>query len=167
MAGDSDTVSMVKLSVPGTLLYRDVVLRTVESMCRLVRSGVNLEQEPDHDGPEMNFDDQIVSAVGEAFNNIALHGYSTSHRGDVDIELEFQRQALTIRLYDRGKGFDLANQSSPDLDSLPESRMGLYIIRALMDEVTYERGIPPSQNVLTLTKRFLPLVAMDARAGRE
>jgi anti-sigma regulatory factor (Ser/Thr protein kinase) len=33
--------------------------------------------------------------------------------------------------------------------------MGLFIIRACMDTVTYERGNPPSlPNVLTLTKCF-------------
>lgn len=46
------------------------------------------------------------SAVGEAFDNIALHGHSGSGRGNADLELEFHRDLLTIRLLDTGKGFD-------------------------------------------------------------
>jgi len=123
-------------------------------MCRLVRSGVQKEQETSHLRTEANFDDKIVSAVGEAFNNIALHGYSGSHRGDVDIELEINRDVLIIRLFDTGKGFDPLGEPGPDLDDLPESHMGLFIVKEFMDEVTYFRGVSPSPNVLTLTKRY-------------
>ena len=101
-----------------------------------------------------NFDDKIVSAVGEAFNNIALHAYSESHRGNVDVELEFERDSLTIRLFDTGVGFDPIIDPRPDLDALPESKMGLYIMRECMDEVSYRRGSPSVPNVLTLTKRY-------------
>lgn len=93
--------------------------------------------------------------MGEAFNNIAMHGYSGSHRGNVDIEFHFDGEVLEIRLFDTGKGFDLPLESKPDLDSLPESQLGLYIMREFMDEVDYERGVPPSPNVLTLMKRLL------------
>src|SRR5690348_10343593 len=99
MSDDSGKSRMVKLSVPGRLPYREVVLGAVASMCRLVRSGVPKEQEPSHLRPEANFDDKVVSAVGEAFNNIAMHGYPGSHRGNVDIELEYDGEALEVRLF--------------------------------------------------------------------
>lgn len=154
MSGENDNVNMIRLSVPGTLTYRDLVLRAVASMCRLVRSGVEKEQETDHPEPVANFDDKIVSAVGEAFNNIALHGYSVSRPGHVELEVEFDHDALTIRMLDTGKAFDPMSEPAPDLESLPESHMGLYIVRAFMDEVTYSRGVFPAPNVLTLTKRY-------------
>ena len=122
-------------------------------MCRLLRSEV--EQEASHPRDVANFDDKIVSAVGEAFNNIALHAYSGAEAGNVDVELEVDRDSLTIRLLDTGKGFDPLNEPKPDLDSLPESRMGLYIVRECMDEVTYRRGTSSAPNVLTLSKRYL------------
>lgn len=124
-------------------------------MCRLVRSGVTKEQEASHPAHDASFDDKIVSAVGEAFNNIALHGYSKSSPGRVDIELEVEGDALTIRLFDTGRGFDPLSEPKPDLASLPESHMGLYIVREFMDEVSYRRGVAPLPNVLTLTKRYL------------
>jgi len=137
-------------------------------MCRLVRSGVLLEQEASQSRLSENFDDKIVSAVGEAFNNIVLHGYSGSQCGEVDIEIEVQKDAVTIRLFDTGKEFDPLSKPEPDLDGLPESQLGVFIMRKFMDDVTYRKGVPPSPNVLTLTKRLSPgAVEADVRGPNE
>ena len=56
---------------------------------------------------------------------------------------------------DMGLGYDPTAKTAPDLGSLPESNMGLFIMRSCMDEVSYERGNPPTApNVLTLSKRY-------------
>lgn len=150
-----DDIDIVRLSVPGTLLYRDVVLRVVSSFCRLARAdAAHSKQEASRSSPD-EFDDKVVSAIGEAFNNVAIHGYRGRRPGTVLLELELIRDGIRIRLTDTGAGFDPAGAPAPHLASLPESHMGLYIIRACMDTVTYEQGTPPSlPNVLTLTKCF-------------
>ena len=102
-----------------------------------------------------DFDEKVLSAVGEAFNNVALHGYGESSHGEAKLEFEIQHDKITIRLFDTGKGFDPSAEGEPDLESLPESHMGLVIIRDCMDEVSYSRGKPPNPNVLTLSKRYL------------
>jgi serine/threonine-protein kinase RsbW len=141
-------MDMIRLSVPGKLLYRDIVLRVVASACRLVKP----KQDSSRDCAE--FSDKLVSAVGEAFNNVALHAYGDRSIGYVEIELEVDEDSLTVRLLDTGAGFDPTQVHPPDLHTLPESHMGLYIIRSCVDDVTYRRGNPPfSPNVLTLTKR--------------
>jgi len=141
-------MDMIRLSVPGTLIYRDIVLRVVASACRMVQA----KQEPSREC--VDFTDKLVSAVGEAFNNVALHAYRDRAGGSVEIEIEIEHDALTVRLLDCGNGFDPTEQHPPDLHSLPESHMGLYIIRSCVDDVSYRRGDPPgSPNVLTLTKR--------------
>ena len=146
---------MIKLSVPGTLLFRDVVLRVTASACRLVRAMAGVKQEPspgDH-----AFDDKVVSAVGEAFNNVAIHAYRGSAAGTVDLDFELYAQGITIRLHDTGLAFEPTAEHAPDLSVLPESRMGLYIVRSCMDEVSYVAGSPPTTpNVLTLSKRYDP-----------
>jgi len=53
-----------------TLAYRYVVLRAVAAVCKLAINEVCGRSVPG-DG----FTNQVVSAVGEAFNNIALHCY--------------------------------------------------------------------------------------------
>lgn len=102
-------------------------------------------------GPsEEEFESQTVSAFGEAFNNIAIHGYPAGPPGDVDIEIESDEDGISIRVMDTGCSFDLASVESPQFDELPESGMGLFIIKSFMDEVDY---CPGSPNVLRLAKR--------------
>ena len=150
-----DEIDIVRLSVPGSLIYRDVVLRVVASFCRLARvDGINTKQEASR-GPNDDFDDKIVSAVGEAFNNVAIHGYRGRPPEIVVVELELIRDGVRIRLFDTGVGFHPSLEAEPRLASLPESHMGVFIIRSCMDTVNYERGSPPATpNVLTLTKLY-------------
>jgi serine/threonine-protein kinase RsbW len=135
---------VIRLRVPGALKYRDLAVRAVAAACKLVGdddSGGRAHRE---------FDDQVVSAFGEAFNNAAQHGYRGREVGDVEIEIELAAQAITIRLYDFGNSYDWKSVPAPDLEQLPESGMGLFIIRSFMDEVDYRAGAP---NVLSMTKR--------------
>jgi serine/threonine-protein kinase RsbW len=97
-----------------------------------------------------DFEDQTISAFGEAFNNIAIHGYRTGPPGDVDIEIESNEDGIVIRMMDTGRSFDPATADIPPMDDLPESGMGLFIIKSFMDEVDYCPGTP---NVLRLVKR--------------
>lgn len=141
---------MISLTVPGTLLYRPLVLRVVESSCKLVRvrSCGALACSRAH------FDDEVVSAFSEAFNNVAIHGYA-GRAGDVYIEIQPDDGGITIRMLDTGKSFDPDQVEAPRLEELPESGMGLFIIHSFMDRVAYSRGDPPrTPNVLVLYKRL-------------
>lgn len=102
---------------------------------------------------EADFEAQTLSAFGEAFNNIAIHGYRSGPPGDVDIEIEADDGGITIRLLDSGASFDPTAVAVPDMTALPESGMGLFIINSFMDEVDYRPGSP---NVLRLVKRRDP-----------
>ena len=145
-------MDIVRLSVPGTLHYRDVVLRVVTSCCRLVRSLALGKQEPSREPNE--FDDKVVSAVGEAFNNVAIHAYRDVSPGSVELEIELDAQGITLHLADTGRTFEPALEAKRERDSLPESHMGLFIMRSCMDKVTYRPASAGAPNLLTLTKRF-------------
>jgi anti-sigma regulatory factor (Ser/Thr protein kinase) len=58
---------------------------------------------------------------------------------------------MRLTIEDYGASFDPLTAQVPDLDALPESGLGIYIMRSLMDEVTYQPGRP---NVLNLSKRI-------------
>jgi serine/threonine-protein kinase RsbW len=148
-------MDMIRLSVPGTLRYRDVVLRVVASVCRLVRSDPAVQQEAGHRAQALNFEEALVSAVSEAFNNVALHAYAGRLEGRAELEAEVAHDTITIRLSDFGQPFDPSQQTLPDLDGLHESKMGLYLIRSCVDAFSYVRGNPPrSPNVMTLKKSY-------------
>ena len=64
---------------------------------------------------------------------------------------------LTIRLRDFGAPFDFSAVPEPDLERLPESGLGVHIVKSWMDEVSYERGDGGERraaNVLSMTKRL-------------
>ncbi len=131
---------MILLRVPGTLEYRNLVLRAVSEACRIA-------QHDDLEGASLEA--QTVSAVGEAFNNIAIHGYADGPPGEVFMEISWTHDEIVMQISDTGLSFDPEQVELPDLDALPEGGMGLFIIRSFMDEVDYQSGPP---NVLRLVK---------------
>ncbi len=105
---------------------------------------------------------QVVSAVGEAFNNIVLHGYADRQArekqareqqqiGSVDLRIQTRRGHIRIELRDWGSGFDPRRVPPPAFDTLPESGLGLFIMQSFM-EMAYRPGRP---NLLTLSKRYV------------
>jgi serine/threonine-protein kinase RsbW len=99
---------------------------------------------------DRTFRHEIVTAFGEAFNNIVIHGYKDRADGMLDVEADLSADAMTLRLIDSGREVDFGGLNPPDLDSMPEHGMGVFMIHALVDEVVYRGGKP---NVLSLTKR--------------
>jgi Histidine kinase-like ATPase domain len=98
-----------------------------------------------------DFESQVISAFGEAFNNVALHAYPDPPVGEVEIAVDWNAEALTIGVTDTGESFDPETVSPPELDALPEGGMGLFIMRSFMDEIAYRPGPP---NVLHMSKRL-------------
>jgi serine/threonine-protein kinase RsbW len=135
----------VHLKVVGQLAQRDVALRTVSQACRVVlrtRRATNRRL----------LIHSVISAVGEAFNNIAVHGYRDTAPGLVEIDVVVDRRGrLAVEMRDYGRSFDPRKVTPPDLDALPESGMGIFIMNEVMDEVDYRPGRP---NVLKLVKRL-------------
>lgn len=131
--------AVVSLTVPIGLEYRHAAIRLVASACRLVpRSGEA-------------FRDEVVSAFGEALNNVVLHGNGPSG-GELEVEIELEDDRMTLRLMDYGKSFDPTKVRPPDLENLPDSGLGTFIMRSFMDRVSYRAGSP---NILTMTKKVM------------
>jgi serine/threonine-protein kinase RsbW len=136
---------VVELRVPGDLRWRNPVLRFVTEACRLISRGPSA----DDDTEATTFEAEAVSAFGEAFNNVAIHGYGATSSGLVTIRIEWLRDRLIISMMDEGQTFDPSSVLPPNLDDLPESGMGIYIMKSFMDQVVYQPGPP---NRLHLTK---------------
>ena len=139
-----EAAALIRLQLLGILEHRDVALRAVSTACKLVT--------PRPQGQAWNeFQMQVVSAVGEAFNNIVLHGYSGRREGSIDLRIQTRRGHIRIELRDWGSGFDPTEVPAPAFDTLPESGLGLYIMQSFM-EMAYRIGRP---NLLTLSKRYV------------
>jgi len=132
--------ALIKIQMLGRLQHRDLVLRSVAAACKLVNAR--------SDNAWNDFRTQVVTAVGEAFNNVVLHSYEGQDEGIVEIEIQTRPDHICIELRDWGASFDPDAVPLPDFDSLPESGLGIFIIKTLMD-IQYTPGRP---NVLTLSK---------------
>ncbi len=134
------------MEVPGEIAYRHVVLRTVAAACK-----VAIRHVCGRHASASGFTHQVVSAVGEAFNNIVAHCYRDRATDIVRIAMTVETDRLVVTLEDRGPSFDPLTARLPDLGSLPESGLGVFIMRSMMDEVGYRPGKP---NRLILSKRI-------------
>ncbi len=131
---------MIRLTIPSRLECRDLAVRTVASACKLVRGGGD------------DFHNEVISAFSEALNNVIIHG-NDHQEGDLVIEIEPASDRITIRLKDFGSAFDPASVPAPDLDSLPESGLGIFIMRSFMDDITYTGGVPNTLSMTRFSKR--------------
>lgn len=125
------------------LEHRDVVLRAAAVACKQVTKHPETAAFGD-------FRIQVISAIGEAFNNVVLHAYAGRRDGRVKLRIRSRPNEIHIELRDWGHSFDPQAVPQPDLDKLPESGLGLYIIHSFM-EVSYSRGRP---NILILNKKL-------------
>lgn len=95
---------------------------------------------------------QINLVITEATVNAIKHSQHDDPRNTVRITIHLNRNELNIKVYDHGQGFDLAAVPMPDLEHPKESGLGIYLMRSLMDSVTYTRQ--SDCNILELVKHI-------------
>jgi hypothetical protein len=155
----------IRLTVPGTLRYRDLAVRMVAEAARLVSCSSHRDPANplDHDVRDP-FDAAIVSAFAEIYNNVAIHAYKRKGGGAIEIAITPTDHELVIEIKDTGHPFDMSGvaplPTELDVDSLPEGGMGIHIAKTMLDEVTYEPGPP---NLWRLCKRLPGGASADSR----
>lgn len=97
-------------------------------------------------------------AVDEACTNVIEHAYAGAG-GTIAVSCAAEGDGLRITIRDRGRAFDPARLTAPDVTAPSEERtvggLGWHLIRRSVDEVDYERD-PSGENRLTLVKRSRP-----------
>jgi len=95
---------------------------------------------------------EIEMAVGEALTNICTYAYP---RGKGEVEVRCTHDAgpgLCIDIIDRGVPFDPLSVPPPGLSEDPAERatggLGIFLLRAMVDEMTYRRE--QNRNILHL-----------------
>ena len=93
-------------------------------------------------------------SVEEAVTNIILHGYQEKP-GEISIKFSISDKALKIRIEDLAPAFDPLNVPDPDLSADVISRkigsLGVFLMKKVMDELSYEYN--EGKNILTLVKK--------------
>lgn len=110
----------------------------------------------------MGFDEKklfhIKLAAEEILVNIINYAYKGGS-GDIEITLgDRGGEALVVEIADHGITFDPLSLPEPDITAPMEKRriggLGIFLVRKLMDEVTYRRE--EERNILTFVKRKKP-----------
>jgi anti-sigma regulatory factor (Ser/Thr protein kinase) len=93
----------------------------------------------------------LMMAVDEACTNIIKYGGSD----EIDVKCDVEDDLVVVQITDDGVAFNPLEAPKPDLNAPLEERevggLGIYIIRALMNDVKYERE--GGKNVLTMSIR--------------
>lgn len=102
---------------------------------------------------------EVELAVDEACSNIIEHSYGGEGLGEIDCECLSLPEGLKIVIHDNGCFFDPDKVPPPNF-KLPVSKrneggLGLYFMRKLMDEVTFD-PCHGSGTLLTMIKRKNP-----------
>lgn len=133
----------VELTIPSRLQYLPLVGICVAGFCRWT--------------PELSGDEKAVYevqlAVQEAATNVIKHAYEGRTDGQVKFVLRSLDAELEVEITDRGKGFDFDSVPAPPLSELPEGGYGIFLIKRLVDAVSYHSD-PAAGNRWCLRKRF-------------
>jgi serine/threonine-protein kinase RsbW len=115
-----------------------------------------MEQESERFATDHGFNEDdaanIAMAAREAAVNAVMHGNSYSSTKQVRVQLSCDQAALTIRIQDEGAGFNASLLPDPLLPEniLRSSGRGIFLMRALMDEVNFRQLNPGTE--LTMIK---------------
>jgi serine/threonine-protein kinase RsbW len=112
----------------------------------------------------------VQLAVDEACSNIIEHAYEGIPDGRIEITCEAKKSSLTIKICDWGKSFDPSIVEAPELsDDLSERQiggLGIFLMRKMMDKVTYHSE-PGKGNRLVMVKKRMGAKSRLARIGRK
>lgn len=95
---------------------------------------------------KMNFSeadkDSLAISITEIVNNAISHGNKNDKQKKVYINYDLSPKGMTITVQDEGKGFNLDEVDNPlePENLLKESGRGIYIVRALVDKVEFEKN---------------------------
>ena len=91
---------------------------------------------------EEHLRNSVEMCLMEALNNVIKHAYNGEQNHKIDVNVCIDSQLMEVQIIDEGvpreslviKELDF---DPNDIDNLPESGMGLFIIKQLMDELDY------------------------------
>jgi len=144
MCGASETILNLDIQVPNQTRYLGMVGSIAELIAKEINAG---------NGDRETLAYHLNLVVTEALTNAIQYGCHTEENKLVRILMSYENKDLCVRVYDYGRGFDLAAVCVPKVEELAEHGRGLFFIRTLMDTVEYHKT--ESGNVLEMKKRLV------------
>lgn len=127
------------LTIPNDLRMLNVARAFVEAVCQ----SHELQRNVTH---------AVVLATSEAVSNIVRHAHQNRTDAQIEIHCCVTDTCVEIALFDEGEPFDLCSVPELDPAELRIGGRGVFLMRALMDELLCERH-GERGNVLRMSKR--------------
>ena len=106
-------------------------------------------------GCDTRTSDAIVMATDEAVNNVMRHAHREHPEATIQIQCFLHDDSIEVRLLDEGAPFDLAAVPHLDPSELRIGGRGVFLMRALMDELSCQRR-GEQGNTLRMVKHCQP-----------
>jgi len=132
---------MVSLTLPSELRMLSVARSFMEAVCEAHR----FDRTTTH---------ALVIVTGEVVTNIVRHAHQNRPGSKMELQVQIQPDCVVLTFRDEGEPFDLAAVPELPPGELRIGGRGIYLMRALMDELTCEPRDGQSGNVLRMVKRF-------------
>ncbi len=117
------------------------------------RIGEDIAKELDkYSGDRETLAYHINLVLTEAMVNAIKHANAGDPDKTVHIFINITDDELFIKVYDNGQGFDINAIPPPDFTQLEDRGRGIFLIRALMDSVSYRKVC--DGNVLEMKKKL-------------
>lgn len=120
----------VDIRIPSQTRYLGLIGKIGEDIARTLKR---------YQGDREELAYHINLVLTEAMTNAIRHANEDDPDKELQITILIEKQQLHIKVFDQGEGFDFASLPSPEFKYLDEHGRGVYIIRSLMDNVTYTR----------------------------
>ncbi|WP_432823663.1 ATP-binding protein [Trichloromonas sp.] len=120
----------VDIKVPNQTRYLGLIGKIGEDIARTLKKYKG-------DREELAYHLNLV--LTEAMANAIRHANEGDPEKEVHISITILDRILNIKVYDQGQGFDVNSLPAPNFRNLDEHGRGIYIIRTLMDRVTYQK----------------------------
>jgi anti-sigma regulatory factor (Ser/Thr protein kinase) len=95
---------------------------------------------------------EVTLAVDEALANVIRHAYKNCYDREIEFECSVDEEQMEFTLLDHGEPPDPAKICGKPLDEFALSGRGTHLIKAIMDEMSYQKV--SGGNQLKLVKRL-------------
>jgi len=129
------------LTIPTDLRLLALMRTFIETVCRIGGCNESVVYE-------------VVLAADEATNNVMRHAHNGLPDAIVQIQCYLYTDRIEIHVLDEGKPFDITAVPHMDPSELRPGGRGVYLMRAIMSELTCHSRAPNRGNRLRMVKRF-------------
>lgn len=105
-----------------------------------------------YDGDRETLAYHLNLVLTEAMTNAIKYANAGETDSLVHIFINISEEEVQIKVFDKGQGFDINSIPPPDWDALEDRGRGIFLIKSLMDSVSYSKI--KGGNVLEMRKKL-------------